>query len=138
RDRTAGTTGLPGANSCQILYHRGVSPWWCATTVGMFYRLTGSAKQWPVLAMISTAQLMVVLDISIGNVARPSMQSVLGFTAASREWVVTSYALAFGSLLLLGGRLTELFGPKRSLLAGLVGFAAAPALGGAAPSFRMR
>src|SRR5690625_7203789 len=83
----------------------------------MFYRLTGSAKQWPVLAMISTAQLMVVLDISIVNVALPSMQSDLGFTNASREWVVTSYALAFGSLLLLGGRLTDLFGPKRSLLA---------------------
>src|SRR5690625_1079480 len=103
----------------------------------MFYRLTGSAKQWPVLAMISTAQLMVVLDISIVNVALPSMQSDLGFTNASREWVVTSYALAFGSLLLLGGRLTDLFGPKRSLLTGLVGFAAASALGGAAQSFGM-
>src|SRR5699024_570541 len=85
--------------------------------------------------MISTAQLMVVLDISIVNVALPSMQSDLGFTNASREWVVTSYALAFGSLLLLGGRLTDLFGPMRSLLTGLVGFAAASALGGVAKSF---
>ena len=85
--------------------------------------------------MVGLAQLMVVLDATIVNIALPSAQRDLGFSNADRQWVVTAYALAFGGLLLLGGRLSDLFGRRRMLIIGLVGFAAASALGGAANSF---
>jgi EmrB/QacA subfamily drug resistance transporter len=78
---------------------------------------------------------MVVLDATIVNIALPSAQADLGFGDADRQWVVTAYALAFGGLLLLGGRLADLFGRRRTLLVGLVGFALASALGGAATGF---
>ncbi|MEH3054085.1 MAG: MFS transporter [Patulibacter minatonensis] len=90
-----------------------------------------------VLTMIGVAQLMVVLDITIVNVALPSAQEALGFTGASRQWVITAYALAFGSLLLLGGRMGDLFGRKRVFITGLLGFATASAIGGAAQSAEM-
>ncbi|SBW23703.1 major facilitator superfamily transporter [Candidatus Protofrankia californiensis] len=80
---------------------------------------------------------MVILDVSIVNIALPSAQRDLGFSTDQRQWVVTAYALAFGSLLLLGGRIADLFGRKRTLLVGLAGFAAASAVGGAATSFGM-
>ena len=80
--------------------------------------------------MLGLAQLMVVLDATIVNIALPSAQQVLGFSNADRQWVVTAYSLAFGGLLLLGGRLADLFGRRRMLLIGLVGFAAASAVGG--------
>ncbi len=80
---------------------------------------------------------MVVLDIAIMNIALPSAQRALGFTIADRQWVVTAYALAFGSLLLLGGRLGDLIGRKVTFLVGALGFAAASAVGGAATSFGM-
>ena len=86
------------------------------------------------LVLISVAQLMVVLDATIVNIALPSAQKDLGFSDAGRQWVVTAYALAFGSLLLLGGRLADRYGRKRTFLIGLIGFAAASAMGGAAGS----
>jgi EmrB/QacA subfamily drug resistance transporter len=95
----------------------------------------GSRRRWWVLAVVGIAQLMVVLDATIVNIALPSAQQSLGFSNDQRQWIVTAYALAFGSLLLLGGRLADLFGRKITFLAGLVGFAGASALGGAAGNF---
>ncbi len=84
---------------------------------------------------IGVSQLMVVLDATIMNVALPSAQLDLGFSDTLRPWVITAYALAFGGLLLLGGRIADLMGRKQIFLVGLVGFAIASALGGAAPTF---
>jgi EmrB/QacA subfamily drug resistance transporter len=80
---------------------------------------------------------MVVLDVSIVTIALPSAQADLGFDADSRQWVMTAYALAFGSLLLLGGKISDLIGRKWTFITGLVGFAGASAVGGAAPSFEV-
>jgi EmrB/QacA subfamily drug resistance transporter len=91
--------------------------------------------RWLILAIIATAQLMVVLDATIVNIALPSAQHALGFADNQRQWIVTSYALAFGSLLLLGGRIGDLFGRKWAFIGGLIGFALASAAGGAAQSF---
>jgi EmrB/QacA subfamily drug resistance transporter len=88
-----------------------------------------------ILATLCLAQLMISLDVLIVNIALPSAQRSLGFGIADRQWVVTAYALAFGSLLLLGGRLSDLFGRKRMFVIGLIGFGIASAAGGAAPSF---
>ncbi len=93
------------------------------------------ARRWLVLAVLGVAQLMVVLDATIMNVALPSAQTALGFSDTDRQWVVTAYALAFGSLLPLGGRLSDLLGRRTTFLVGLVGFAGASALGGAAQNF---
>ena len=84
---------------------------------------------------MAIAQLMVVLDATIVNIALPSAQRALGFPNSDRQWVVTAYALAFGSLLLVGGRLGDMFSRKRVFITGLVGFAIASAIGGAAGSF---
>jgi EmrB/QacA subfamily drug resistance transporter len=92
-------------------------------------------RRWLILAVIGIAQLLVVLDVTIVNIALPSAQADLGFSADDRQWIITAYALAFGSLLLLGGRIADLFGRKWTFIAGLLGFAGASALGGAAPSF---
>ncbi len=92
-------------------------------------------NRWAVLALLSVAQLMVVLDATIVTIAIPSAQNALHFSTESRQWIVTAYALAFGSLLLLGGKLGDLFGRKWTLVAGLVGFSAASAIGGLAQSF---
>jgi MFS family permease len=94
-----------------------------------------SRHRWWALAVIGLAQLMVVLDLTIMNIALPSAQAALGFNNDGRQWIVTAYALAFGSMLLLGGRLGDLFGRKKTFIIGIVGFAAASALGGAATSF---
>ena len=96
-----------------------------------------SRHRWLVLATVALAQLMVVLDATIVNIALPSAQAELGFSDNDRQWVVTAYALAFGSLLLLGGRLSDMFGRRRMFLIGLVGFAVASALGGAAQTFEL-
>jgi EmrB/QacA subfamily drug resistance transporter len=93
------------------------------------------ARRWWILAILGLAQLMVVLDTTIVNIALPSAQHALGFSDDARQWIVTGYALAFGSLLLLGGRIGDLFGRKRTLIAGLLGFAVVSAVGGLAPSF---
>ncbi len=95
----------------------------------------GDSRRWLVLVVVSIAQLMVVLDATVVNIALPSAQADLGFDNSQRQWIVTAYALAFGSLLLLGGRVGDLIGRKRIFLIALVAFAAASALGGAAPSF---
>jgi len=92
-------------------------------------------RRWLILAVIGVAQLMVVLDATIVNIALPSAQRALGFSVTERQWVITAYALAFGSLLVVGGRLSDLLGRKRTFIAGLIGFAAASAAGGAAPDF---
>jgi len=83
-----------------------------------------------ILAIVCLAQFMVVLDISIVNVALPSIQRDLGFSAANLQWVVTAYSLTFGGLLLLGGRLADIFGRRRIFLVGLVLFTGASLLGG--------
>ena len=95
----------------------------------------GRERRWWVFGVLAIAQLMMMLDATIANIALPSAQHALHFSDANRQWVVTAYALAFGSLLLLGGRIGDLFGPKRVFLAGVIGFGAASALGGAAQSF---
>jgi EmrB/QacA subfamily drug resistance transporter len=94
-------------------------------------------RRWGVLAVVGLAQLMVVLDATVVNIALPSAQHALHFSNTDRQWIVTAYALAFGSLLLLGGRLSDLFGRKWTFVGGLIGFAAASAVGGAAQSFDM-
>ena len=92
-------------------------------------------NRWAVLALLGVAQLMVVLDSTIVNIALPSAQQDLGFSTENRQWIVTAYALAFGSLLLVGGKLGDLFGRKWTFIGGLIGFSAASFLGGLAPSF---
>jgi EmrB/QacA subfamily drug resistance transporter len=94
-------------------------------------------RRWLILGVIGLAQLMVVLDLTVMNIALPSAQRALGFTTADRQWVVTAYTLAFGSLLLPGGRLADLLGRKVTFLAGLAGFAGVSAIGGASVSFAM-
>lgn len=91
-------------------------------------------RRWLALMVIALAQLMVVLDASIVNIALPSMQVDLGISDANRQWVITAYTLAFGGLLLLGGRIADYAGRKRVFIIGLIGFAGASALGGIAPS----
>jgi EmrB/QacA subfamily drug resistance transporter len=95
------------------------------------------SNRWAILAILGLAQLMVVLDATVVNVALPSAQRALHFSADNRQWIITAYALAFGSLLLLGGKLGDLFGRKWTLIGGLSGFAIASALGGLAQSFEM-
>jgi MFS family permease len=94
-------------------------------------------RRWLILATICTAALMIVLDVTVMNLALPSAQHALGFTNADRQWIVTAYALSFGSLLLFCGRLADLIGRKTTFLTGLAGFAAASAVGGASDSFTM-
>lgn len=94
-------------------------------------------RRWFILAVLGIAQMMVVLDSTVVNIALPSAQSALGFSNSDRQWVITAYSLAFGGLLLLGGRLSDRFGRKRMLLIGLIGFAGASAAGGAATNFGM-
>src|SRR3954452_17480481 len=94
-------------------------------------------RRWLILAVLGIAQLMLILDATIVNVALPSAQQALGFSDGNRQWIVTAYALAFGSLLLLGGRLGDLFGRKRMFVTGALGFAVASAIGGAAQSFEL-
>ncbi len=93
------------------------------------------SRRWLILAVIGLAQLMVVLDATIVNIALPSAQHSLGFSNDARQWIVTAYALAFGGLLLLGGRLGDVFGRKRMFIVGMAGFAFASALGGLAQGF---
>jgi EmrB/QacA subfamily drug resistance transporter len=96
-----------------------------------------SDHRWLILVIVAIAQLMVILDSTIVNIALPSAQHSLGFPNSERQWVVTAYALAFGSLLLPGGRIGDMFSRKRVFITGLIGFAGSSALGGAATSFGM-
>jgi len=95
------------------------------------------ATRWLILGVIALAQLIVVLDATIVNIALPTAQEALGFSNDNRQWIVTGYALAFGSLLLLGGRLSDLLGRRSMFIIGLIGFAAASAIGGAAGNFEV-
>lgn len=92
--------------------------------------VSDARSRWLPLAVIAMTQLMVVLDGTIVNIALPHAQAELGLTDLQRQWVVTAYALVFGALLLLGGRIADYWGRKRSFLTGMVGFAAASAFGG--------
>lgn len=94
-----------------------------------------SSRRWWTLAVVALAQLMVVLDSTVVNIALPVAQADLGFSNGGRQWIITAYSLAFGSLLLLGGRISDLIGRKRAFIIGLIGFAVASALGGAAATF---
>jgi EmrB/QacA subfamily drug resistance transporter len=89
-------------------------------------------RRWLALAVIAIAQLMIVLDVSVVNIALPDAGTDLGISAANVQWVVTAYTLSFGGLLLLGGRIADFIGRKRAFLIGLAGFAGASALGGVA------
>jgi EmrB/QacA subfamily drug resistance transporter len=93
---------------------------------------TPDPRRWWALAAVATAQLMVGIDLTIMNIALPSAQRDLGLSDPTRQWVVTVFALCYGGLLLLGGRLSDVLGRRRALLIGLSGFALASALGGAA------
>jgi len=95
------------------------------------------SRRWTILTILAIAQLMVVLDATIVNIALPSAQRALHFANSERQWIVTAYALGFGSLLLLGGRISDLVGRKWTFIVGLAGFAPASAVGGAAQSFGM-
>src|SRR3954462_4312090 len=98
---------------------------------------TADANRWKALVFIAIAQLMVVLDATVVNIALPSAQADLGISDGNRQWVVTAYTLAFGGLLLFGGRVADLWGRKNAFIVGLLGFAAASALGGAAVNAAM-
>jgi EmrB/QacA subfamily drug resistance transporter len=89
-------------------------------------------RRWITLSVIAVAQLMVVLDATIVNIALPQAQRALHITDADRQWVITAYTLAFGGLLLLGGRIADYWGRKRTFVVGTIGFAIASALGGVA------
>src|SRR5690242_9653669 len=115
---STGVVGLPGPPAARA----GAAP---------------DSRRWLILGVVGIAQLMVVLDATIVNIALPSAQRALGFSTVDRQWVVTAYALAFGSLLLFGGRLGDLIGRKITFLVGALGFAAASAVGGAADGFGM-
>ena len=100
-------------------------------------RAASADRRWLVLLVVAVAQLMVVLDATVVNIALPSAQHALGFSNNDRQWVVTGYALAFGSLLLVGGRIGDMYSRKRVFITGLIGFAVASAIGGASVSFAM-
>jgi EmrB/QacA subfamily drug resistance transporter len=95
-------------------------------------RIELDPRRWAILAVVVVAQLMVVLDASIVTIALPSAQKALGISVANRQWVITAYTVAFGGLLLLGGRIADYRGRRRVFIIGLLGFAAASALGGLA------
>jgi EmrB/QacA subfamily drug resistance transporter len=92
----------------------------------------GTRGRWWALAMIGLAQLLIIVDTTIVNIALPSVQRDLGMSDVARQWTITAYTLAYGGLLLLGGRLADRFGRKNTLLIGVAGFALASAVGGAA------
>src|SRR3954471_12611265 len=92
-----------------------------------------SQRRWLALAVLALAQFMVVLDVTIVNVALPAIQDALHFSADGLQWIVNAYTLAFGGLLLLGGRMSDLIGRRRMFLIGLTVFAGASLAGGFAP-----
>jgi EmrB/QacA subfamily drug resistance transporter len=99
----------------------------------------GSApdRRWLILGVIGLGQVMVIMSLTVMNIALLSAQRALHFSTVDRQWVITAYTLAFGSLLLLGGRLADLLGRKLSVLIGLAGFAGVSAIGGASVNFSM-
>jgi MFS family permease len=109
----------------------GTQPGWGATAA------QPDPRRWLILVVIAIAQLMVVLDATVMNIALPSAQRALHFSNVDRQWIVTAYSLSFGSLLLFSGRLADLIGRKVMFITGLAGFAVASAVGGASVSFPM-
>jgi EmrB/QacA subfamily drug resistance transporter len=107
------------------------------TAVSQAHSTPLDPRRWQALIFIALAQLMVVLDSTIVNIALPSAQADLGISDGNRQWVITAYALAFGGLLLFGGRVADLWGRRRAFIIGLTGFALASALGGAAQNEAM-
>ncbi|MDO9397353.1 MAG: MFS transporter, partial [Herbiconiux sp.] len=93
-------------------------------------RARRAPNRWLALSVLALTQLVVVLDGTIVNIALPQAQDDLGLTDGQRQWVVTAYALAFGALLLLGGRIADYWGRKRTYLVGMVGFGVASPFGG--------
>src|SRR5579872_4548707 len=110
---------------------------WAGEGPGASGQAEPDPRRWLILVIIAVAQLMIVLDLTVMNLALPSAQKALGFSDVDRQWIVTAYALSFGSLLLFCGRLADLVGRKLMFLTGLAGFAAASAVGGASVSFTM-
>src|SRR6267378_7936801 len=104
-------------------------------TVSAISDPAAARRRWLTLGVIGIAQLMVVLDLTVMNIALPSAQRALHFSTADRQWVVTAYSLAAASLLLAGGKLSDLIGRKTAFLIGLIGFAGVSAIGGAATNF---
>src|SRR3954453_18462890 len=90
------------------------------------------ARRWWALGVLGLTQLVVVLDATIVSIALPAAQADLGMADSQRQWVITAYALAFASLLLLGGRIADYWGRKRTFMTGMVGFGAASVWGGVA------
>jgi EmrB/QacA subfamily drug resistance transporter len=103
-----------------------------ASSSGVVGETGPDPRRWGILAVVIVAQLMIVLDASIVTIALPSAQHALHISTANRQWVITAYTLAFGGLLLLGGRIADFSGRKRMFVVGLLGFAGASALGGLA------
>src|SRR3954463_16010431 len=101
------------------------------------HALNDSRSRWLALAVLALAQFMVVLDVTIVNVALPAIQTDLGFTAESLQWVVNAYTLTFGGLLLLGGRMSDILGRRRLFMIGLGVFAVASLAGGFATTSAM-
>jgi EmrB/QacA subfamily drug resistance transporter len=104
---------------------------------GLSDQASNHQMRWWILGVLGVSQLMVTLDNTVVNIALPTAQHALHFSNADRQWIVTAYSLAFGSLLLLGGRIGDIIGRKRALVIGLVGFAVASAIGGASIDFPM-
>jgi MFS family permease len=98
---------------------------------------TAESRRWAALMFIGLAQLLIVLDGTVVNIALPSLQRDLGISDGDRQWIITAYTLAFGSLLLLGGRIADYTGRKKTFLIGLLGFAGSSALGGVAGNFEL-
>src|SRR5271165_3231308 len=110
---------------------------WAGGAPGASGQADPDPRRWLILVIIAVAQLMIVLDLTVMNLALPSAQKALDFSNVDRQWVVTAYALSFGSLLLFCGRLADLVGRKVMFLTGLTGFAVASAIGGASVNFEM-
>src|SRR5271154_6560777 len=91
---------------------------------------SGGRRRWAALALIVTAQFMVILDVAIVNVALPSIKTDLHFSQESLQWVITAYAIMFGGVLLLGGRLADLFGRRRLFITGVALFTGSSLLSG--------
>ena len=127
------TPDLPSAEPSAATLNAPDTSSWKLSTAG----IPLDPLRWRALFVIAIAQLMIILDASIVNLAIPSAKAALGISDADQQWVVTAYALAFGGLLLLGGRIADYIGRKRAFIIGLIGFAGASALGGIASSATM-
>ena len=105
-----------------------------ASSPGALTHTERSYNRWVVLVIACLAQFMVILDVTIVNVALPSIQGGLHFSSSDLQWVVNGYTLVFGGFLLLGGRAADLLGRKRLFIAGVALFSFASLLNGLAPS----